>query len=342
MIIVRADANSFIGTGHIMRCKTIATSLREIGVEVVFVTSDNEANEIIKNSGFENTILDSSWDDLESEIPLFLDVIKKYNPTLVLVDSYCVTKTYFESIKNNTRIAYIDDLNKECWPVDILINYNIYSSVYDYSSYDNTNTSLLLGTSFAPLRTEFVNVNPKSINNKPKKILISAGGSDPENITGLIIESLVDEVDFKDIEFHFLVGSLNKRIDSIRKLALNHNNVVLHINSFNISELMKYSDIAVSASGTTLYELCACGVPTITYVLADNQLIAANQFSKEGIMINIGDCRNDADFINRMRNEIIRLINDSELRSSISTIMQNLVDGEGSMRIAKELSEWDL
>ena len=98
---------------------------------------------------------------------------------------------------------------------------------------------------------------------------------------------------------------MNPRIDIIRGKILG--NAVLHINEHNMSALMQKCDIAISAAGSTLYELCATGIPAITYTLADNQLIAAEQFDKQGIMLSAGDCRDDEGFIVRLEKLLDKL-----------------------------------
>ena len=114
----------------------------------------------------------------------------------------------------------------------------------------------------------------------------------------------------------------------------------MHINEQHVADLMKKCDIAVSAAGSTLYELCACGTPTITYVMADNQRAGSEQFEKQGIMLmNIGDCRNGAGFTARLKRAVEELMKDNSnsLRLRLSGNMQRVVDGYGAYRIADEL-----
>lgn len=337
MIFIRADANKIIGTGHIMRCKAIADALIENGVDIAFVTADHSSDEIIRNVRCKHLVLDSLWNDLHQEITQLEQLIDVYNPSLFLIDSYYVTEEYLAHIRKKRKIAYIDDLNKKCWSVSYLINYNVYSKVYDYSQYENTDTRLLLGTQYTPLRNEFVFTNEKIIKRRVKDILISAGGSDPENITKRIMDFILRDKELKDYDFHFIVGVLNPRIDEIKLLAEHHDNIKLHINEHEMAKLMRSCDIAISASGTTLYELCSCGVPTITFTLADNQIIAAEQFENLNIMINAGDCRGNNGFIENLNVLLKQLINNYDLRQKMSYEMQKLVDGNGAHRIALEL-----
>ena len=328
MILIRADANEIIGTGHVMRCLSIANAFVRAGHEVQFVTADHRGDGLIQSRGFESICLDSEWTQMERE---GMDkVVRNYRPDLLLVDSYYVTEPYLSSLSNCVNLAYIDDLNASVWDLDFLINYNIFGPVMDYSGYKKTRTRLILGPIYAPLRDEFKKIAKHEIDDV-KDVMISAGGADPEGITEKLIESVCDEL--PEVSFHFIVGALNPRLEKIRTLANELRNVILHINEKNMSSLMKSSDVAISAAGSTLYELCACGTPTITYILADNQIVAAEEFERQGIMISAGDCRENIGFVHSLTDQLYNLITDKHKRKQLSDRMQSLVDGCGADRI---------
>ncbi len=329
MILIRADANEMIGTGHVMRCLSIARAFATSGQEVVFVTADHRGDKLISSAGFKSICMDSEWTKMEKE-PIN-EIIDIFKPTLILVDSYYVTENYFRCLSYETRIVYIDDINAEKWNVDYLVDYNIFGTVLDYTAYDEK-TTLLLGMQYAPLRPEFQNMPPHIV--KPvSDVMISAGGSDPEGITEKLMYGVCPWM--TAIHFHFVVGALNPRIERIKNMV--RDNISLHINEQNMSGLMQKCDVAISAAGTTLYELCAAGIPTITYILADNQIIVAKEFERQGVMISAGDCRGDDKFISRVECYLKALCNDVELRKNLSIKMQTLVDGNGAKRIVEAL-----
>lgn len=330
MILIRADANEVIGTGHVMRCLSIAHAFADRGEEIKFVTADHKGDSLIHSRGFDTLCLESDYNNMDSED--IVSVVGEYKPELLIIDSYYVSKGYFDRVQRLCRIAYIDDINEAVWDADFLIDYNIFGNVIDYSGYVNTRTSLMLGPKFAPLRSEFKNV-PKHIIKPVTDVMISAGGSDPEKITERIMERICPL--WKDICFHFVVGALNPRLDNIKSLL--ESNMVLHINEQKMSELMQNCDMAISAAGSTLYELCACGTPTITYTLADNQLLAAEEFERQELMINAGDCRNNAAFIENLNKKLDYYAGNIEKRKIVSEKMQLLVDGYGAERIVERL-----
>lgn len=333
MVFIRADANKHVGSGHIMRCLSIAQAIVQKGTPVKFITADHNGDELIHQKGFSSCCLETEWANMLDELPKLLEMIKNEEPTFFLIDSYYVTEEYLHCLSEVVRTIYIDDLNKVKTNVDTLINYNIFASVYDYTRFDNTKTRLLLYPRYAPLREEFKNALPHVINSDVTDILVSAGGSDPERISEKIMKMICPA--YEMIRFHFVIGILNPFIEKLKELE--KNNIILHIDERNMSDLMKDCDIAISAAGSTLYELCACGLPTITYTLADNQQIAAEQFMKKDIMLYAGDCRNNNFFLKSLCDCIDDLKTDERKRQRLSQKMQNLVDGYGAERIAEEL-----
>ena len=334
MVLIRADANEHIGTGHVMRCLSVARAFSLLGKEVKFIAADYRSGRLIRDNGFGYVCLESDWVQLEDELPSITKVIAEERPELLLIDSYYVTEKYFHDLSATVKTAYVDDLNKECWDVDWLINYNIFADVYDYSQYADTRTKLILGPNYIPLRDEFKKRPPHEIREKVRDVLVSAGGSDPEQMT----EKLIKEVcpNHKDVTFHFVVGSLNPRINEIKKYE--GGNIILHINERNMSGLMQSCDIAISASGSTLYELCACGTPMITFTLADNQLAAAKQFKTNGIAVYAGDSRNNRSLCKEIDTYLRGLMKNEDERRLFSGKMQKLVDGYGAEKIADILS----
>lgn len=330
MIFIRADANEKIGTGHVMRCLSIARAFAKRR-KVVFVTADHRSDYLVHQAGFKTICLNSNWSDMNGEAIEELIIGRK--PDLVLVDSYYVTEEYFSRISPIVPIAYLDDLNTARWNIDFLINYNIFANLTDYSRYKGSQTKLILGPMFAPLRSEFQGLPNHIIKKNVTDVFVSAGGSDPEGITEKLMRYISPS--FPALTFHFIVGALNPRLNEIK--SMEGGNIILHIHETHMSELMMKCDIAISAAGSTLYELCAAGTPTITYTLADNQIFAAEQFEKQGLMLNAGESRNEDTFIDLILHKMKVLAGDTDMRRSLSLRMQEIVDGNGADRIMKEL-----
>ena len=125
MIAIRADANKEIGTGHIMRCLSIAAALQEAGQEVCFILADTEALALLKSKGQQVYVLHSDYRQLEEEIPKLCELVERLSPDYLLIDSYYVTPEYLRKLGKYTKTAYVDDKNSFPYPVDMVINYNI-------------------------------------------------------------------------------------------------------------------------------------------------------------------------------------------------------------------------
>jgi spore coat polysaccharide biosynthesis predicted glycosyltransferase SpsG len=141
----------------------------------------------------------------------------------------------------------------------------------------------------------------------------------------------------KHLVFHIVAGRLNPHNDDLHLLEREFDGVFVHMNVKEMSKLMLNCDIAVSAGGSTLYELCACGVPTIAFSWADNQVNAVKCFG-EGYMINAGDFRENEELcLSSIQSGVSNLADDYELRYEMSEKTRHLVDGYGAMRIAESL-----
>ena len=133
MFYIRADANEIIGAGHIMRCIAVAAELRKNLEEVVFIVADQYGHGIVESYGFKTLCLNSQWDNLEMELGIILPLVKENHVKGILVDSYYVTENYLAELHQCTRVAYIDDVDAFIYPVDLVVNYNIYDNIRQQS-----------------------------------------------------------------------------------------------------------------------------------------------------------------------------------------------------------------
>jgi len=338
MFFIRADANKEIATGHVMRCLSVAVEIRKMGGECVFITSDENATSLIKSHGFETICLHSRWDCLERETLKLISLIREKMTKKLIIDSYYVTEKYLKELGQYTRLVYIDDMNFFKYPVSMIINYNIFHSVFSYpETYKGTGTRLLLGCEFAPLREEFAGVSFQ-VREPVRKILITTGGSDPYNVAGKLLDRIATENLNEDICFQVVAGKFNSHLEHLSRLARIKRNIVLCHDVESMSALMRDCDLAITAGGFTMYELCACGVPSVCFSYADNQLNGVKGFQKAGLMAYAGDVRNNEEqCLSQILSHIRTYIENPDSRKEISVSMQKLVDGKGASRIAEAI-----
>lgn len=340
-LLIRADGNAVIGAGHIMRCLSIAIAAREMGIVCLFVTADDAFSEVINRSNIPHKILATDYSDMNGETDQLCEIIDSFKPTVIIVDSYSVTEKYFKLIRRYAVIFYIDDVRKFPYSVDAIINYNASANIFDYPSYYKTAQielpQLFLGERFAPLRKEFQNLKELSTRVQVSDILFSVGGSDPERIVFQFVNCVINDEKLKNYRYHLVLGKYEPDIDKIKAIAKKHKNIIVHENITKMADLMRTCDIAISAAGSTLYELSACGIPTITYILDDNQFLGATSLSEKGIVINVGDFRIQCDFFFRLAKEIKDLCCDFKRREYMHMKAIRTIDGNGAKRLVEKI-----
>lgn len=334
MILIRTDANSIVATGHLMRCLSLADALKEYTREdIVFCMADKSGVNIAKDRGYRVIMADGCWDDLTKEKESIIRIIKENNVSLLIVDSYYVSAEYFKYVSSYTKTVYIDDRNAEKYKCDLLVNYSVYAK--DMGYYELYKESqLLLGSQYAPLRKQFENVPVHEFNEPLKKVLILSGGTDTYNFLSQITKSIVE----KDLSIHITVisGNMNNYYDELKKISDTYENV--NVLSY-VSEMAKYmcdADIAISACGTTIYELCACGTPMVGYGWTDNHKFNLDKYDRDKLMIWSGDLRDGVDScVKNCMDNTFALLGNAERCREISCIQQSTVKGNGAKNMAE-------
>lgn len=368
MILFRADANSNIGLGHIMRCLSIADALSSTTSyptivsgkkSIKFVLADNTVAELIHSRGYEPIILHTDYQSMDSELPVWEELSSSIDADLIIVDSYFVTASYLTYLRDNIGVVcYIDDVLSFPYPADILINYNAYASEADYQRLycGSSEPEFLLGPTYAPLRSMFQSIPAREQKKIVRDILLSTGGSDELHIAINFLRYLQqhdaggkDESGERGLTYHLLIGAMNTDKDEIRSLANKMANVVIHKNVQDMKSLICSMDICISAAGSTLYEVCACGVPLITFISADNQIPGAEAFEQLGLAVNVGDLRDptsinhsavisgalSSDAVERIMETVEDL--DVDKRVSMAHHQRETIDGMGAKRLSEAL-----
>lgn len=329
MLYIRTDMNDIIATGHVMRCLAIADAAKAMGEDVTFLLADENAVELISDRGYETIVLNTLWNQMEEELEVLQKVIEKKGIDKLLVDSYQVTETYLRELKKLVNIAYIDDLNEFVYPVDMLICYAGYWKKF-YHADRYPRTKLLLGLEYTPLRNTFKNTQRKVIKDTVDNLLIVTGGTDRYNIIERLLEA-IDRTSYKQIDV--VCGKYYMNYGQLCGKYINEKNVIIHKAINNLEEYMKQADVAITAGGTTLYELCAIGTPSISISFTDNQLDNVAQFAEDQIIDYAGDVRKDNIF-EKVNYYIATFTKEKRCRQSQK--MQVLVDGVGAQRIVEE------
>lgn len=276
--LIRVDANARIGSGHAMRCLTIAARIRSDKQPVTFAVSDGESYSFLKSLGEEPLMLGGTATELSAADGAALaESAAKIHAKHVLIDSYGVDDAFFNTLSatmsQNAITTYIDDMytystgileQPHRWAVDNLINYSFYADAGLYEAvYESSDTTLLLGPDYAPIREQFF-IKEHAQHEGLERVVVMTGSTNPNHALEHMVVSCRDALPSAHIDI--ILGhnaTFTGQLD--RKMSL-------HRGLTDLSELMHSADLAVSAAGTTLYELWAAKVPTIAIALYQNQV----------------------------------------------------------------------
>lgn len=330
-LYLRADMNETIATGHVMRCLSIADAAKEMGIQATFLLADENACGLIRERGHECIVLNSLWNRPETELPVMRKLIREREIEKLIVDSYSVNETYLSELSKLTEVTYIDDVNAFHYPVQGLICYAPYYRNFGYGS-EFVWDKMYLGTRYAPLKKDFMNLAKKEISKQVENILLVSGGSDHYHILSRITELLEKKHKYS---LDVICGRYNDDYPSLECRYAGNESVSIHKTVDTLLPFMQKADLAISAGGSTLYELCACQTPTITYYFAENQIENVRAFEKDGVMALAGDARSD-DFLSHLE-KILSGYESVEVRKELSLKMNQYVDGLGAVRIVREM-----
>lgn len=332
-VLIRADGNPDIATGHLMRTLSIARALRTLSVPAEFALADETSASVLRrfllpDETYELHILHTDYRNPESEQSALVSLFREKSFRCLLLDSYFVTPDYLAFLSGQLPIVYLDDLIRFDYAVDALINYDPVIPAGCYTKVRHQ----YLGLSYAPLRAQF-SEGSYCVRPEGRTVLLSTGGTDEYNIGGTLAKLLLNQ----SLSVHLMTGSLNAHLPELEALAASHPSFTLHQNVSEVAALMASCDLAVSAAGTTLYELCAVGVPCISFTMADNQLPAALGMAEAAGLPYAGDIRTKPDFYPELLRQILGLLADASARRELSSALHRAVDGKGALRIAEIL-----
>ncbi len=335
-ILIRADGNATIGAGHLMRCLTIAEAL-ENKAQVGFVCADRDSAELAISKGFDAYVLETDYKHMEQELPLWEQLFGGgTRKRIILVDSYYVTNAYLEGLQAYGQVVLLDDMCIQPMLADKLINYNAFADEKMYqllnSPYD---TEYYTGGRYIPIRKEFCNRDYR-VREQVEHILITTGGGDCDNIAGQILDNIRDT----SCTFHVVTGRFNPHYEALLKRSKEFGNIQVYHDVKNMAELMERCDLAVTAGGTTIYELSALGVPFVCFSYAENQEKLTEYIGDRQIAGYGGAYHRDAcGTLEGIAKQINELKKNRELRKEYSEKERKLVDGEGAKRIARIIQD---
>ena len=336
-LLIRADGNARIGTGHVMRCLSLAQGWKRSGGDAVFGAAEitSSLEDRLRTAAIPFSKINfpiGSAGDAEQTIQL----ARAQHADWVVADGYSFDAEYQQQIKQaGFRLLLLDDFgHAEHYFADLVLNQNLHANAALYSKRE-AGTRLLLGTGFALLRQEFAACQAwkRDIPATARKVLVTLGGGDPDNVTGMVIEALAQ---WSEIEAKVVVGGSNPYVEKLKsKICNQKSKIELIMDAKNMPELMAWADVAIAAGGTTSWELAFMGLPSLVIVLADNQIDVAHRLDSEGVSINLGAFSKLGP--EKIASALKSLLEDAAQRSAMAHAGRQLVDGNGVGKVVTRL-----
>ena len=360
-IVIRTDVSIQIGIGHVMRCLTLADTLKNYtNIEVTFVCRDQLGltRTMITDRGYKlislpkitrsfepgsNEPTHAKWLGVSwtQDIEDTLQGIGKNNVDWIIVDHYAIDYRWHQlARKFCNKIMVIDDLADRKYDCDVLLDQTFGRTSNAYQLLVPKVCQLLLGPKFALLRNEFSLLRPKALEKRRQissisHILISLGTLDPDNITKRVLDALSSVKWVKPPVVDLVLGSSSPSFDRIKKITKNYPlDIYLYTDISNMAELMLKSDLSIGAGGTTSWERCCMALPTILLVLAENQVLTGKNLDKAGATITLLE---DTELEENIKNAVDNLIENRSKYLELSNCTAAICSGAGATKVAQEI-----
>ncbi|HEY6329370.1 MAG TPA: UDP-2,4-diacetamido-2,4,6-trideoxy-beta-L-altropyranose hydrolase, partial [Blastocatellia bacterium] len=336
-LLIRVNAGSQIGLGHVMRCLALAQAVRDRGGDATFVSAAGAALPIesrLKSEGFKTTAINCAIGS-EEDATHTAALAAKLQAAWVVADGYQFDASYQKNLKDcGCRLMVIDDFRHSShYFADIVLDQSISHQQTDLYDSKEPHTKLLVGADYVLLRREFVKRAPlnRAHTLPAKKILVTLGGGDTAEITRKVLRAL-SSVKTGQIECKVVLGPGFPKDEMLDAIASSSRYSVSIVRSpESMPGLMAWADLAISGAGSTVWELAFMGVPALVVILADNQGPLARRLENAGILSSLGwhtELTED-----RIASAINALIASPERRMSMSRAGRELIDGNGADRV---------
>lgn len=299
-IVFRTDASIQIGTGHVMRCLTLADAFREKGAQCTFICRLHSGHllELIHQRGHEPLALPSATDsclvpteagymhwlgtDWISDAQQCQQALGDQMLDWLVIDHYSLDRRWESVLRKNTqRILVIDDLANRPHECDVLLDQNLGRFPKDYFGLINEGTTKLIGPQYSLLRPEFAAIRDQSLarrrnQSQLKHLLITMGGVDKNNATCQVLDALMTCKLPHDLRLSIVMGSRSPWLNQVQRQVANMPwpaEVLTDVS--NMAQVMESCDLAIGAAGGTVWEFCAVGLPSVLLIQAENQMMSA-------------------------------------------------------------------
>ena len=358
-ITFRCDAAIHIGTGHVMRCLTLAAALSDkykASISFICRAHDGHLANKIKQSGFDVFLLPknstfkagnypehAAWlgDDWMTDADQSIGYLKKLGQQdWLIVDHYAIDARWHQKVRFFTKkIMVIDDLADRQLDCDLLLDQNFYRNMFDrYCNKVGKKCLQLLGPSHCLLRKEFFTVNKAKWRELDPRVLLFFGGSDLPNTTTAAIIAILPVIDLLG-HVDVVVGESNPRALNIQDVCNKHVKLHYHFATNCISQLMQSAQLFIGAVGSTTWERCSLGLPAIVVTNANNQVQLAKDLHELGSHIYLGSFFHEKGMDPECHKQIFNVLQEHSVWLKMQQVSLALTDGLGILRIVKNMEK---
>lgn len=351
-VAFRVDASSIIGTGHVTRCLTLASALREAGADVRFVCRSHTGHLFnrIEESNFALTRLPASiargegyaaWlgagEEIDAaETSAVLDADGGYD--WIVVDHYGIGATWEAIVGEKAcRLMVIDDLADRTHHCDLLLDPNLTrQSSTRYRGLVSKECTVLTGTQYALLGQEYAKgPDRRTRSGKVTKLAVFFGGADHQNLTVQALSALSRPA-FAAIEVNVILGVSNQHGEDVRSLAARRPNTNVIAGAPTLVHIWTEADLAIASSGVSTWERICCRLPAVIVTSGENQREPVALAAEAGCVIDLGDAEMVS--IDAVADVVAALVSDEARVRSMSERCAGLVDGLGTGRVVEAMS----
>jgi len=337
-MLVRTDASVAIGLGHAMRCLALVQALRDEGGEATFLMAGVPPAFAVRAAA-EGVAVEALTAEPGStaDATETADRARGLDVRWVVVDGYHFGGDYQRALVDaGLQVLALDDHgHAEHYWAQLVLNQNLGASADTYEGREPY-TRLLLGVRHVLLRREFRvhDAAPRPVPARARTVLMTLGGSDPENTSTRLLTSLAGVSG--PLEIRVLIGGANPHRAALEQAAAASPHVVaLVVDAHDMSDRMAWADLALAAAGGTAWELARVGTPQVSVAIADNQRPAAAALAEQGVAVGLGW---HADLTEAtVAAAVTRLVDDAAARAALADRGRALVDGRGAQRVLEAM-----
>ena len=360
-IAFRADASLQMGSGHVMRCLTLADALKAQGVHCHFISREHSGHllEVIRQRGHMVTALPAgnpisamtanvvpqpahaAWLGCDWQIDARQtgDILADLQPDWLVVDHYALGQQWQETLAPHYRkLLVIDDLADRPHSCDLLLDQNWfgYDTPTRYRNLVPPHCKCYLGPEYALLKPEYAQLRESMPlrDGTVRRVLVFLGGSDPTNQTGKVLTALM-QPSFAHLQVDVVIGQNHPDVEGIAAQAVARSGTTLHQSLPTLAHLMARADLMISAGGSTTWERMCLGLPAIVISLAANQTSTNVALMNAGYINFLG--ASDEVSVADIAHALQRDLDNPELRREQSHRCQNMVTGLGVRVLCEQL-----